>query len=292
METMKQPRVEHHDDVEMMVIDLLKIKGAPQKQELLRLLSVVNDLDSGSYLSALLTEHEKSLGNQIRDSWNDGVVLYLLKQRFGIVYVALYDVLKTMKDKVECVRPQKRSPTTPRSLWLTIIDNQELDDGLTKLVKYLDDPAKNQLAQNETLSLVRNKIAFHADPGAFSHGLDKLIEKHEQEAQERKEQPEPLGLVVCTDSPQRLRFLFVDQIVSSYWESKALEGSSPKDQQERLNEIQKYRDRLSEIRGKTADWVLLLFHTYCDEYGIKATDSQHESVKRELQAELKNRSKN
>lgn len=106
-----------HDDVGFRALDLRKLDLAPQRQFILRLLSVLNDLDAGTYLSDLLTAQRKTLPNLIREKWRDGIVLYLLRQQTAVVYSALYDILREMKDSVEIARGMKRSKDTPKLLW-------------------------------------------------------------------------------------------------------------------------------------------------------------------------------
>src|SRR5688572_21896914 len=97
------------DPAEYKTIDLEKLQNAPQSNYVLRLLSVLNDLDSGSSLNDLLSEPKNAPQNVIREKWRNGAVLYLLRMRVGIVYTALKDVVREMKDKVDCHRGQKIS---------------------------------------------------------------------------------------------------------------------------------------------------------------------------------------
>ncbi|MBX3151511.1 hypothetical protein KF728_15260 [Candidatus Obscuribacterales bacterium] len=263
-----------HDDVEFRAVDLLKLSVAPQKQHVLRLLSVLNDLDSGTYLGTLLSSHEKSLPNLVREKWHDGVVLYLLRQRIAIIYSALYDILREMKDSVEGARPIKRGPKTPRLLWHMIIDDKELDKQLTELVVFLE-PGKS-----DSLKHVRDKLAAHADDSAFSSGLKKLIETSET------------GMVVRTHSPQRFRAFFVDDIVSKNWEDKAIGPANSADGvNTSVDEMKRYSTHIAEVRSKTADFVYLLFNTYCEEFKLLATEEQSESLRKELQDDLMKRRK-
>lgn len=263
-----------HDPVEFRALNLLKLDSAPQKQHILQLISALNDLDSGTYLSDLLSEHEKRLPNLVREKWHDGVILYLLRQRIAIVYSALYDILREIKDSVETARSMKRGPNTPRLLWHTIIDNDGLNEQLTALVSFLD-PGKS-----DSLKHVRDKLAAHADGSALSNGLKKLI------------QTDDSGMVVRTSEPQRFRAFFVDDIVSRNWQEKALGTSaSSSDDEIQQDEIKKYSAHIAEVRSKTADFVYLLFNIYCEEFELVATEEKSESIRKELQADLDDRRK-
>jgi len=108
-------------------------------------------------------------------------------------------------------------------------------------------------------------MAAHADPDAPSLGLNKLLTE------------EPIGISLRTTKPHRFRALFVDDILASSWEEKALHNL----------DLDSYMNELANVRSRLADFAFQLFDVYCKDFSLLATKEQHDEIKKDLRAKQK-----
>lgn len=258
-----KPVIDH--TLEFIAIDLKKLEAAPQKIEVLRLLTVLNDLDAGSYAFDKIAKSDEKLPNALRERWSDGVTLYLMRIRVALIYSTLYDILSKIREKVVKVAKEKRTTKTPRYLWHVILDDDELYSKLQELVETL-----RSGEVSDSMAYVRDKMSAHIDCSVMSIGLKKLVEQ------------ESTGIALRTRKPeQRFRTLFVDDILSFSWQEKAL-----------INvDLDEYMKSIADVRRKTADFAYRLFDLYCKEFSLRASSAEHDRIKKEAREELAGRSK-
>ena len=251
--------MKEQNNLRFRAIDLNKLKSAPQHRYVIRLLSILNDLDAGSYLADLLREEEKLHEYLVSSRWHDGVVLYLLRHRNATIYCALKDIVKEMQAKVEAAKSQRRNSNSARLLWHTILDNEDLTKRLSGLGDFVS------TAADKGFKHVRDKLTAHIDDDAISAGLDKVLENND------------LGVILRRDSPTRVRAIFVDDIISRSWQSQALNNGADNQQ-----EFREFVNSFAQIRSATAEFCYLLIEAYSKEFSLGATDEEHESIRMEL----------
>lgn len=256
-------------------IDLRKFSQAPQNGYVLRLLVLLNDIDSIVYLSKRLDEHQSELRSFIEWKWFDGVRLFLLRNNLATLADGMHDTINRMCCQVAKARLQRDcNQNPPQTLWQLIAKNEELLNALIDLSQIIS--AEDFYKAFKGVRFVRDKLTAHLDVRVLSRSMRQLHTTGERED----------GLVILDQGINSYRGLLADDVVSYAWQCEGIEV--PVALSHQINEgnhkpLVRYTTFINEIREKVSVFAFNLFDEYVVTYNLQSSKEKHDEIQQELE---------
>ncbi len=266
-----------NDDIlSWLSIDLEKFAAAPQSKYIVRLLVVLNDLESLSALSSLLTERRDTYDAFLHLKSADGISLFLLRQNASVMFETL-QVLSEMDDLVTRASTPKTVTIPMKELWHFIASDNALRSTLSILASTTQSIDFADFYRG--LAAVRNKLGAHCDTDFLCRYMKMTAQLSDVNH----------GLLAVNKEDEQFgsfRAQFVDDIMALAWQKAGMQLPSSTDSLNQLTEMEittKYVKIFSKLKTDVSDFAYLLFEKYIEHYDLTTNEADRRDIAKQLE---------